>query len=115
MGSLGCVPMTFTSLGQCLSLSPFLIIPLPQGGFSSPATYQAGPHLCPSFLLSLFWVYVLFTFTLLADNSACLPRLDSLMVGFQAWWWMGQVQAGSLKEGEPREVSWSNAFESIPC
>ena len=72
--------MTSAGQEQCLNFSPFLNAPQPLPGGGSCGV--AGPHLCPFFFfLSLSWVSLSFSI-LLDDNSASLPRYDSLMEGF---------------------------------
>lgn len=79
--SLGRLLMTSAGEEPCLNFSPFLNAPQPQQELGVVGV--AGPHLC---LFSFFFVPVLglslSLSTLLDDNSASLPRYDSLMVGF---------------------------------
>ena len=70
-----------TSAGQepCFNFCPFLNAPqpLPGGGVVG----WQGPTSVLFFSLSLSWVSLSFSI-LLDDNSASLPRYDSLMEGF---------------------------------
>ena len=77
--SLGCLLMTSAGEEPYLNFSPFLNAPQPLAGAGSCGGKQ-GPT-SVFFFWSLSWVSVSLS-TLLDDNSASLPRYDSLMVGF---------------------------------